>query len=185
MMHKSGVVLGIAAAHTAAIIALGYVLLGLAPMALFALGFVVGLALWLATEDDATFLDIRAPYFLTLGLFVLHKIEEREFDFFPALSRLTGVPMPQEGSPFALLLYALAAAWLLVPFLMPLRHAFAYYLAWTFFASMGIIELAHFGFPLFDDRPYGYFPGMATVVALAPAAWWGLYRMKRLGSANA
>ncbi|WP_206110744.1 hypothetical protein [Pannonibacter phragmitetus] len=56
-------------------------------------------------------------------------------------------------------------------------YAFGHYLAWTFFVSMGVIELAHFVFPLFGGRSYGYFPGMATVVLLAPVAWWGIYRM--------
>ena len=176
-MNKQISVVALAAAHTAAIVAIGYVLLGLVPMALFAFGFVSGLAIWLVARDEATFADIRLPYFLTLGFFVLHKIEERELDFFPALSQLTGVPVPQEGSPLAILLYVLAAAWLLVPFLMLRRYSFGHYLAWTFFVSMGVIELAHFIFPLFEDRPYGYFPGMASVVPLAPAAWWGLYRM--------
>lgn len=176
-MNRQASVVALAAAHTIAIVAIGYVLLGFVPMALFAFGFVGGLAIWLFTRDVATFADIRIPYFLTLGFFVLHKIEERELDFFPALSQLTGVPMPQEGSSLALLLYALAAAWLIVPVLVRRGHSFGHYLAWTFFVSMGVIELAHFVFPLFEDRPYGYFPGMASVVPLAPVAWWGLFRM--------
>ncbi|MER8476717.1 hypothetical protein [Mesorhizobium sp. M1163] len=90
---------------------------------------------------------------------MLHKIEERELDFFPALSQLAGVPVPEAGSSLAVLLYVLAAGWLLVPLLMPRRYSFGYYLAWTFFTSMGVIELAHFVFPLFMDGPYGYFPG--------------------------
>jgi hypothetical protein len=53
-----------------------------------------------------------------------------------------------------------------------------YYLAWTFFASLGITELAHFVLPLFSEQPYGYFPGMATVVLLAPSAWWGMVRLR-------
>jgi len=168
----------IAIAHTLAIVALGYVLLGFVGMALFALGFVIGLAFWLAAPRGVSFPDIRLPYFLTLGFFVLHKIEEREMDFFPALSRLTGVATPQEGSPLALLLYVLAAAWLLVPILLRWRNPLGDYLAWTFFASMALVELAHFVFPLFEERPYGYFPGMASVVPLVPVAWWGLQRMK-------
>ncbi len=52
-----------------------------------------------------------------------------------------------------------------------------YYLAWTFFTSMGVIELAHFIFPFFTPEPYGYFPGMVTVVPLAPVAWFGMWRL--------
>jgi hypothetical protein len=178
-MSTQGFLVALAAAHTAAIVAIGYVLLGFVGMALFAFGFVGGLMVWLVARDAATFADIRLPYFLTLGFFVLHKVEERELDFFPALSQLTGVPVPQEGSPLALLLYALAAAWLLVPLLMRRGNSFGHYLAWTFFVSMGLVELAHFVFPLFEERPYGYFPGMASVVLLAPAAWWGVWRLSR------
>jgi hypothetical protein len=79
--------------------------------------------------------------------------------------------------PLAVLLYAFAATWLLIPWLVGRRHAFGYFLVWTFFASMGITELAHFVFPLFTGAPYGYFPGMASVVPLAPLAWWGIWRL--------
>jgi len=44
---------------------------------------------------------------------------------------------------------------------------------------MGITELAHFVFPSFTNKAYGYFPGMASVVLLAPVAWWGMYRLSR------
>jgi hypothetical protein len=58
-------------------------------------------------------------------------------------------------------------------------YEFGRFLAWTFFASMGITELAHFGLPLLTQRPYGYFPGMGSVVVLAPLAWWGMWRLSR------
>ncbi len=176
-MRKRNQVIAAAMLYTVAVVVIGYVLLGAVGAGLFTLGFLGGLFIWLAMPDRATFADIRIPYFLTLGFFVLHKIEERELDFFPALSQLTGVPVPESGSLLAVLLYVLAAAWLLIPLLMPRHCSFGHYLAWTFFFSMGVIELAHFVFPLFVDGPYGYFPGMASVVPLAPAAWWGLYRM--------
>ncbi len=99
-------------------------------------------------------------------------------DFFPALSKITGVPMPDTSSPMVFALYALSGAWLLIPYLMKRGREFGWFLAWTFFTSMGVIELAHFAFPLFTGSPYGYFPGMATVVPLVPAAWWGLIRLK-------
>lgn len=176
--------IALAILYTVAIVITGYVLLGAVGAGLFTLGFVGGLVIWMTMPERATFADIRTPYFITLGLFVLHKIEERELDFFPALSQLTGVPVPEASSPLAVLLYVLAAGWLLIPLLMPRRYSFGYYLAWTFFTSMGVIELAHFAFPLFRDGPYGYFPGMASVVPLAPAAWRGLYRMRFSAGTN-
>lgn len=169
----------IAAAFTCAVLALGYVLLGFLPTFLFAFGFVGGFVLWLLIPSHVRFQDIKLPYFLTLAAFVLHKIEERYWDFFPALSRITGKPMPEPNSFLALLLYAFAGAWLLIPLLVGRGHPLGYYLAWTFFTSMGVIELAHFAFPFFTPEPYGYFPGMTTVVLLAPAGWWGMVRLRR------
>ena len=163
---------------TLAVLVLGYVLLGLVPMLLFGLGYLGGLFIWIFVPSDVPFRSIRAPYFWVLVLFVVHKLEERYLDFFPALSQLTGEAIPQSVNFLGALLYAFAGAWLLIPWLMKRSYEFGYFLAWTFFAAMGITELAHFVFPLFTDKPYSYFPGMASVVALAPAAWWGMWRMR-------
>lgn len=167
-----------AAQLSASVLVLGYALLGIIPTILFTFGFVGGFAVWLLIPTHATFKAIRVPYFLTLGAFVLHKIEERELDFFSALAKLTGVPVPDTSSSLVYLLYASAGAWLLIPLLVKRQHPFGYYMAWTFFTSMGVIELAHFVFPMFSADGYGYFPGMASTVVLAPLAWWGLVRLR-------
>jgi len=164
---------------TSTVLVVGYSLLGLLPAFLFAFGFVGGFVLWLAIPRTPMFSTFRKPYYLTLALFVLHKAEERHFEFFPALARITGKPVPQPDSFLAVMLYALAGAWLLVPYLVKKEASFGYYLAWTFFTSMGVIELAHFAFPFFTPERYGYFPGMASVVLLAPAAWWGMRNLVR------
>jgi len=65
------------------------------------------------------------------AFFALHKVEERAMEFFPALSEITGIPVPRP-SLLTVLLYAFAAAWLLVPFLINRGNALGYYLAWTF-----------------------------------------------------
>ena len=164
---------------TMAMLILGYVMLGLLPMFLFAFGFLGGFILWLLVPTRASFKTIRAPFFVTLAFFILHKWEERRFDFFPRLSEITGVPVPDTNSALVYLLYAFAGAWLLIPYLVNRGNSFGYYLAWTFFTSMGIIELAHFVFPFFINKPYGYFPGMMSVFLLAPAAWWGMWRLSK------
>ena len=171
--------LSLASIHAGSVLALGYALLGWVPTLLFALGFIGGLLLWNLIPSTATFTDIRVPYLLALLLFIAHKVEERHFDFFPALAKLTGEPIPQPGSLLGAMLYALASAWLLVPVLMSRGKPIGHYLAWSFFASMGITELAHLAFPLCVQGPMQYFPGMATVFILAPVAWWGLARMTR------
>lgn len=167
----------LAGAFSGATLLVGYLALGFLPAFLFAFGFVGGFVLWLAVPTSSPFPRLKLPYFLTLGAFILHKIEERQWDFFPALAQITDKPVPEPNSVVAVVLYACAAAWLLVPWLVNRRHPWGYYLAWTFFTSMGVIELAHFVFPLLTPGPYGYFPGMVTVVLLAPAGWWGMTRL--------
>lgn len=161
-MKKQPSIIIFAAFFTIAVLVLGYSLLGLLPMFLFAFGFLGGFILWLLVPTNASFAAIKIPYFLTLVFFVLHKLEERFFDFFPALSEITGVPMPDTNSVLVYLLYAFASAWLLIPYLIGRSLQFGYYLAWTFFTAMGVTELAHFIFPFFTKEPYGYFPGMAS-----------------------
>ena len=164
---------------TIAVLVLGYILLGLLPMFLFASGFLGGFILWLIISTKPSFATIKMPYFLSLAFFVLHKYEERRMNFFPRLSEITRVPVPEANSFLAYLLYAFAGTWLLIPFLVKRSNNFGYYLSWTFFTAMGITELAHFFLPFFTSDPYGYFPGMASVVILAPTAWWGIYRLSR------
>lgn len=162
---------------TGVVLMLGYVLLGIVPMLLFALGFVGGLVLWLKSRTQVEWRTFRVPYYVGLGFFVAHKVEEREFDFFPKLSELTGTPMPDTSSPLVWALYASASTWLLVPWLANRRSDFGHFLAWSFFVSIGVIEMAHFFFPLFTGKPYLYFPGMVTAALVAPAGWWGIGRL--------
>lgn len=165
---------------TAFLLAVGYWSLGLATMLLFTTGFVTGLLLFLLRPGVVPFRSVRWPFFTALVLFALHRAEEYFKDFFDALAGITGVPTPDVASPPVILLVVLSVgAWLLIPFLTG-RTRFGTYLAWTFFAAMGITELAHIVvFPLVTGHPFEYFPGMASVFLLAPAGWWGLVTMWR------
>lgn len=158
-------------------VTLGYVALGILPSLIFTLGFLGGLAVWLLIGSRATWRDIRTPFILTLVLFFLHKQEEKRMGFFDELATITGVPPPTADSVLAYALLGTAALWLLIPFLVGKRSELGYYLSWTFFCSMGVTELAHFFFPLMRDGPYEYFPGMFSVVGLAPVAWWGIWKL--------
>ncbi len=180
---KTPAIIMLATTYALAALILGYVLLGLIPMLLFAFGFVGGLILWLMVPTKPMFKTLRVPFYATLALFVVHKLEERYMNFFPALAKLTEIPVPESGSFLGLLLYALACAWLLIPFLVARGFQFGYFLAWSFFTAMGVTEMAHFIFPFFLAGPYGYFPGMASAAVLAPLGWWGLWRLaKRRGA---
>ena len=169
----------LATAFTLLILALGFSAFGIVTMLIFTSGFAGGLALWMLAPRRPAYDAIRIPYLVALVLFVVHRIEENQSDFFARLATITGVPTPNVLSvSIILLVVASVGAWLAIPFFVRRGYEFGYYLAWTFFAAMGITELAHlFVFPFFSPTPFAYFPGMASVLALAPVAWWGMYRL--------
>lgn len=163
---------------TVAILILGYVAFGVIPMLIFTSGFLGGFILWLIVPVKGSYASIRLPFWISFALFMVHRIEEKVAGFFPKLSEITGTSVPEITSiPVILLILTSVGAWLLAPYLLSRGYAFGYYLAWTFFTAMGITELAHFIFPLFTPEPYGYFPGMLSVIILAPVAWRGIYRL--------
>ena len=159
---------------------LGYLYLGWLYALIFLVGYVGGFVLWLTAPKDVSWDSVKVPYWLTLAAFLLlHKLEENRTAFFEAVSaRITGTPVPELSIGLALsLLIVPVGAWLAIPVLFRCDYAFGRFLAWTFFASMGLTELAHFIMPLLANEPYGYFPGMASVFVLAPLAWWGMWRL--------
>jgi Protein of unknown function with HXXEE motif len=164
---------------TIAILSVGYFAFGLITDLIFASGFLTGFIIWVCVKSEPSFDRIKIPYWGTLVLFILHRVEEKVMDFFDKLAEITKVPTPDIASFEVITLVIVSfGAWLAIPYLVKRRHAVGYYLSWTFFSAMGITELAHFIFPFFTNEPYGYFPGMASVVLLAPIAWWGMYRLR-------
>ena len=165
-----------------AIPVLGYVYLGALIALLFLIGYLGGFFLWLLVPTRASYASIKVPYWTTLLAFLLlHKTEENVTNFFEVVSdRITGVPVPDITPLLILSLLVLPiGTWLVAPLLINRGLELGYYLAWTFFVSMGVTELAHFVLPLLTNEPYGYFPGMASVLVLAPLAWWGMSRLTR------
>ena len=180
--RKSPLLVLSAAAFSLLVPLLGYVYLGNLYASLFLVGFAGGFVLWLLAPTGTPWHSIRLPYWLTLAAFLLlHKVEENRMAFFEAVStRITGAPIPEMSVGVAIgLLVIPVGAWLVIPLLFRRGYEFGRYLAWTLFASMGLTELAHFIMPLLANEPYGYFPGMASVVILAPLAWWGMWRLFR------
>lgn len=178
-MGRDRITVSAATGMTIAILGLGYLSFGVWTMLIFSSGFGVGLLLWLLFKRQPDFSQIKWPFIVAFVLFVVHRIEEYATSFFDELARLTGTPTPDIGSWQVVLLVLLSVGgWLAMPFLVIHRIAFGYYLAWTAFAAMGITELAHFLiFPFLTGERYGYFPGMASVIVLAPVAWWGMVRL--------
>ena len=177
-MKRNAIIIATAFVFTATILVLGYLAFGPWTALIFTAGFLGGFLLWLLFPSQPQFRTIKVAFWLSLGLFVLHRVEEKVMGFFAQLSAITGTPTPSVTDATVILLVLLSVgAWMSIPILVKRGYAFGYYLCWTFFASMGITELAHFVFPFFIDKPYGYFPGMASVVLLAPVAWWGMYKL--------
>ena len=158
---------------------LGYVTFGWLTAIIFSLGFLGSFILWCLNQSQPMWENIKVPYVLTFILFIAHRAEEKWMGFFAELAKVSGAPTPELTSlTLWILISSTVGAWLLVPFLVKRQIALGYFFAWSFFASMGITELAHFMFPLLQDAPYGYFPGMGSVFLLAPFAWWGMGRLK-------
>lgn len=144
---------------------------------LFASPAIAGLVLWFAFPTRVTFTQIRVPYLLCIALFILHLTEERLTNYMPILFELTGSARPPKGSIYGTVLSLTLLTWIVGPFLLRRNYSVGIYFAWTFFAAMGIAEMAHFYYPFMRGGSYGYFPGMLTQVLLAPAAWWGMWRI--------
>ncbi|HRH68228.1 MAG TPA: hypothetical protein PLB89_01850 [Flavobacteriales bacterium] len=166
----------IAFLFTGLILALGYVSFGFWTALIFTSGFLTGFILWMDTPFRPSFQRIRTPYWLALGFFAIHRVEEKVMGFFARLAEITHVPTPEiTSAPIIALVLLSVGGWLAVPILVRRRNPLGHYLAWTFFSAMGITELAHFSFPFFTKEPYGYFPGMGSVIVLAPLGWWGMH----------
>lgn len=163
----------------------GYFYTGWLIALLFLIGYLTGFFLWLFIPIKVPFDTFKAPYWLTLLIFILlHKVEENRMKFFEIVGeKITGIAVPAI-TPFLVicLLILPIGSWLLIPILAKRGNDIGYYLAWTFFTSTGIIELAHFIFPLLTNEPYGYFPGMITALPLAAAGWWGMWRLSKKNS---
>jgi hypothetical protein len=178
MKRQKGHIL-IAALITLAVPLIGYLSFGIVPAALFFVGYFSGFILWLLVPNTAPFASIKWIYWITFLLFVVHRIEEKVSGFFDTLAEMTGIAKPEIVSvPIILLLITSVGAWILGPVMASKRHPIGIYLVWTFFASMGVTELAHFVLPFFRNEAYGYFPGMASVFVLAPVAWYGMIKFK-------
>jgi len=167
--------IAIAFFYSATILTVGYIAFGFWTTVVFASGFLGGFVLWLFLPSFADFRRIKAPYWLAMAGFIVHRIEEKKMGFFGELAKLTKVPTPDAISvEVVILVFFSVFGWLAVPWVMKLNADLGRYLAFTFFTAMGITELAHFVFPFFTDKPYGYYPGMASVLILAPLGWWGI-----------
>lgn len=162
--------------------ALGYYYLGALYAILFLIGYIGGFIFWQLVPSKTAWTSLKVPYWLTILAFLfLHKVEENQMKFFEVVSeKITGGTVPElsVGLVIGLLLLPIGA-WLIIPLLIKSGYELGYYSIWTLFVSMGITELAHFFLPYMTNEPYGYFPGMASVVVLAPLAWWGMFRLSR------
>ena len=175
--RKTPASIALAFVFTAAIVSLGG--LAIAPLVaiVFATGFVPGFLLWLFRPVRFTFSDIKAPYFVALAAYVVHRIDEGVSGFVPAMEELTGRAAVDVATPVSIILVLLSLIWMLSPILVRWGISFGYFGAWSLFAAFGIVEIWHFIFPLLTPEPYGYFPGMITAPLIAAAGWWGMWRL--------
>lgn len=164
---------------TVSILTLGYVSFGFWTMLILSSGFFGGFTLWLLFPTTTPYSKIKGPYWVALALFLVHRVEEKIFGFFAFLAEITGNPTSQIISWNVLALVGVSVgAWLAIPWGVKRYAEIGHYLSWTFFTAMGVTELAHWlVFPFLVESPVTYIPGMGSVLLLAPAGWWGLYRL--------
>lgn len=176
---KQPLQVAIAVAFTVTVLVTGHFAFGLLTMLVFTAGFVGGLLLWVLLPTRGNWSTVRLPFWLAMLLFLVHRFEEKQFGFFDMLARVTGVPTPEVTSmPVVTLVLLSVGGWLSVPWLMRRANPLGGYFAWSFFASMGITELAHWVlFPFLQGPGFHLVPGMWSVVVLAPVAWWGMARL--------
>ena len=176
-MNTKKITILIASVITSTILLLGYFAFGFYIMLVFSSGFLTGLLLWIIFPFHASYQEIRKTFFLTLILFLIHRVEEKYSNFFQALSHITNTPTPEILSWSVVLLVVLSVGgWLSIPYLLKRNLELGRYLIWTFFAAMRITELAHIlVFPIIINKPFEYFPGMASVFVLAPVACRGIF----------
>lgn len=158
---------------------LGYLAFGFLTSLIFSSGFLGGFLLWYFVRSETPYKKLKYPYFACLALFLIHRVEEKYLGFFAFLADVTGVRTPEVLSWQVIALVVISVgSWLSIPFFLRAGHEFGYYFVWTFFAAMGITELAHWlVFPFVLDHPFHYVPGMISVLPLAPFAWVGMYRL--------
>jgi len=156
---------------------LGYLNIGLIPALIFLVGFLGGYILWVLSPSQPEWKSIKWPYIATMIFFAIHRVDEQVSGFFEELEKITGVPYPDSITVHGILITLFSLLWLLSPLFIMKKKWYGYLGAWTVFFAMGVSELAHFVFPIFTPGPYGYFPGMITVIPLAPVAWWGMWSM--------
>lgn len=160
--------------------AIGYFYVGALVASLFLVGYLGGFLLWLLVPTKVSWLWIRTPYWIAFAIYLfLHKVEENRMKFFEVLGeKITGIPVPPVTPVLIVgLLILPLGSWLLIPTLVKREHPVGYYLAWTYFTSFGVVELAHFVFPFLAGSEFGYFPGMASATLLVPAGIWGMWRL--------
>lgn len=165
--------------YTAATLLLGYIAFGLLTSLIFSSGFLGGFILWYFIPSATPYRKLKVPYITCLALFFLHRVEEKYMGFFAFLSKVTNVQTPEVFSWDVMSLVVISVgSWLSIPFLLKKEYDFGYYFAWTFFAAMGVTELAHWiVFPFLLENPLQYIPGMISVVPLAPVAWIAMRRL--------
>lgn len=115
-MKRSPKIVAGALLFTLAILTVGYLAFGLITDLIFASGFLTGFIIWLFVKAEPSFDQIKIPYWGTLLLFILHRVEEKMTNFFDKLAEITNVPTPDIASFEVITLVIISVgAWLAIP----------------------------------------------------------------------
>lgn len=143
----------------------------------------VALALWCAEPLDAV-ADSRVLqwYLLTMAALSVHMIEEYLAGFPAAMRALFEMTAFSDRAFVVGVVCGMQALFAVGAWAIASGRPVGRYFAWFVFIGPGGSEWAHYVFPLLDDRPYGYFPGMWTACLPMIPGLLGLRAMRRLSA---
>lgn len=156
-----------------------YLQAGLMVVGIICGAMLAGFAVWLRTTarrpaDPAVVLP---PYLLTLALFMLHVLEEHEFDFAGRIAKAVHVHWSQHDFLLVIVLVG-PAIWIAGAVGLYRRHPLGNYLAWFIFIGMILGEPVHLlVFPFLEGGRYHYFPGMWSALLPMVPAVFGAWRV--------
>lgn len=155
---------------------LAYLSIGVLYAAISSIGYFLGFLFWQHFSSCVAWRAIKAPYIFTLLTLLINWSSLFESSSGRAENALIA-SVNDERTLWFLAIQLLV--WLVFPFLLLRDNSLGSYFAWAFFTTMGVTEFTTFVVPVLLNVSLSYFPGMVSVLVIAPLAWWGIWRMIR------
>ena len=155
-----------------------YLQAGLMVVGIVAGSMAAGFIVWLRTtlRRPPAPAAVLPAYLVALVLFLVHVLEEYQFDFAVRIAAAAHVHWTETQFVEVIVLLG-PAIWISGAIGLYKRHPLGNFVAWFFFIGMMLGEPTHMlVFPFMEGGRYHYFPGMwSALLPMAPAAY-GIWR---------